>query len=79
MPNMHFLVGKNPVINTIVGMFFCQDQENTLTVTVECHGRSWNRSITKCNMLERLHFQSSKDYEHGVLCMECISFNTLVY
>ena len=24
---------------TIVDMFFCQDQDNTLTVIVECHGR----------------------------------------
>ena len=30
------------------------------------------------NMVERMHFQSSKDYKHGMLCMACISLNMLV-
>ena len=31
---------------TTVDMFFGQDQDNTLFVIVECHGRKRNRSIT---------------------------------
>ena len=53
-----------------------QDQDNSSTVIVECHGRYLNRSFT--NMLERLHFQSSKDYNHDVLRMRCISLYMLV-